>query len=114
MAWCSAPDASTHAERWCSHGGRSLVHLQELVDGLLEGVEGERPAEAFDGLDLRPVGRGIPEEERWRGRHPGVLARLKTRIDRRGVGPMVQTGLEGRHVQPQGLGMLPQCLGLQA
>ena len=91
----------------------SLFRVQELVDMFFERIEGLCSGEEFDGLDLRTVGLGIPEEERRRAGHASLLALLETGIDLGGVFAAVETGLEGRHVQPKGLGMPHQRLGLE-
>ncbi len=92
---------------------RSLWRVQELVDVGLECVERECPDQEFDGFDLGTVSLGIAEEEGRGARHADFLALFQTGIDRVGVFATAQTGLEGLDVQPQGLGMLLQRLGLQ-
>src|SRR5262245_50398524 len=64
---------------------RLFFRLQELVNGLLEHFERERPVEEFDRLDLRPVCLGIPDKEARRAPHTRILTLLETGIDRRGV-----------------------------
>lgn len=91
----------------------SLFRVQQLVDAVLKRVEGEGPGEEFDRFDRRRVSLGIAQEECRCARHTGALALLETGINLRGVFATVQTGLEGRHVEPKGLGMVPQRLGLQ-
>jgi hypothetical protein len=92
---------------------RSLFRLQKLLDMFLERIKGQRPGEEFCRFDLRTTRLGIPEEKRGRAGHASLLALLETGIDLGGVFAAVETGLEGRHVQPKSLGMPPQRLGLE-
>jgi len=92
---------------------RSLLRVQELVNVFLERVERERPDQEFDGFDLGTVSLSIAEEEGRCARHADFLTLFQTGIDLVGVFATAQTGLEGLYVQPQGLGMLLQGLGLQ-
>ena len=79
----------------------------------LERVKGKCPGEECCRFDLCTIRLGIPEEERWSAGHASLLTLLETGIDLGGVFATVETGLESRHVQPEGLSMPPQRLGLK-
>src|SRR5438128_876763 len=92
---------------------RSLWRVQELVDVGLEHVEREGPDQEFDGFALGTVALGRAEEEGRGAGHTDCLAILEALMNLRGVLTAVQTGLAGLDVQPQGLSVLPQRLGLE-
>ena len=91
----------------------SLRRVEQLVDGVFERGERERPGNEFDGFQLGTVSLGIAEEEGRGPRHPDFLPLVQTGRDLVGVFATAKTGFEGLAIQPQGLGMLLQRLGLE-